>query len=82
MRTATVITTIRQEIELPDDADKQDVLNFLAAYQDFSTFLGVDDEAGHRITSVQVIEDEIESIDDAEDDDIYANTATGTLHLG
>lgn len=62
MPKATVITTIRQEIEVPEDGDKQSVLNFLAAYQDFGQFVTVDDEQGHRITAVQVIDDDVEEI--------------------
>ena len=62
MATATVITTIRQEIEIPDGGDKQSVLNFLAAYQDFGQFVTLDDEQGHRITAVEVIDDDVEDI--------------------
>ena len=63
-KTAVVITTIRQEVLLPEDGDKQGVLNFLAAYQDFGQFVTLDDEQGHRITAVQVIDDEVEEIDE------------------
>ena len=59
MPKATVITTIRQEIEVPEDGDKQSVLNFLAAYQDFGQFVTLDDELGHRITAVEVIDDDV-----------------------
>jgi hypothetical protein len=63
-RTAVVITTIRQEIEIPEDGDKQDVLNFLAAYQDFGQFVTLDDEEGHRITAIEVIDDDVMEIDE------------------
>ena len=70
-RIAQVVTTITQEVEIADeyaDADKQEVLNFLAEYQDFSTFLGVTNgDETMRITSVQVLDDEVEEIDTAED---------------
>jgi len=64
MATATVITTIRQEIEIPEGGDKQGVHNFLAAYQDFGQFVTLDDEQGYRITAIQVIDDEVEGIDE------------------
>ena len=70
-RIARVVTTITQEIEIADeyeDAGKQEVLNFLAEYQDFSTFLGVmNGDETMRITSVQVLEDEVDEIEIAED---------------
>lgn len=70
-RIARVVTTITQEIEIADeyaDAGKQEVLNFLAEYQDFSTFLGVTNgDETMRITSVQVLEDEVEELDTVED---------------
>ena len=72
MRKATVITTIRQEIELPDDADKQAVYNFLAEYQSFrDAFVGISDvgDTGYRITEVQVIDEEVEEIDEELDDE-------------
>ena len=64
MATATVITTIRQEIEIPEGGDKQGIHNFLAAYQDFGQFVTVDDEQGHRITAISVIDDDIIEIDE------------------
>ena len=70
-RIAQVVTTITQEIEIADeyaDADKQEVLNFLAEYQDFSTFLGVmNGDETMRITSVQVLDEDVEEIEAAED---------------
>ena len=68
---AQVVTTITQEIEIADeyeDAGKQEVLNFLAEYQDFSTFLGVTNgDETMRITSVQVLDEDVEEIEAAED---------------
>ena len=73
-RIARVVTTLVQEIEIEDeydDAGKQEVLNFLAEYQDFSVFLGtMNGDETMRITSVQVLEDEVEEIDEAEDDGV------------
>jgi hypothetical protein len=66
-----VITTIVQEIEISDDyadADKQEVLNFLAEYQNFGDFIGTaNGDETMRITAIQVLEDDVESIDPAED---------------
>lgn len=70
-RIAKVVTTITQEIEIADeyaDADKQEVLNFLAEYQDFSTFLGVTNgDETMRLTAIQVIDEDIEEIEESED---------------
>lgn len=70
-RIAKVVTTIIQEVEIDDDyaeADKQEVLNFLAEYQDFSTFLGVTNgDETMRLVSVQVMDDEVEEIEESED---------------
>ena len=66
MATATVITTIRQEILLPDGADKQAVYNFLAEYQSFrDAFVGISDvgDTGYRITEVQVIDEDVIELD-------------------
>lgn len=63
MATATVITTIRQEIEIPEGADKQAVYNFLAEHQSFrDAFVSVTAD-GFAITEVEVIDDEIKEID-------------------
>ena len=70
-RTARVITTIVQEIEISDDyadAGSQEVLNFLAEYQNFGEFVGTTNgDETMRITAVQVLEDDVESIDPTED---------------
>ena len=66
-RIARVVTTITQEIEIADDyaeADKQEVLNFLAEYQDFSTFVGLmNGDETMRLTAIQVIEEDVEEIE-------------------
>ena len=68
-RIARVITTITQEIEIADDyaeADKQEVLNFLAEYQSFGDFVGITNgDDTMRITSIQVIDEDVEEIDTA-----------------
>jgi hypothetical protein len=66
-----VITTIVQEIEISEDyadADKQEVLNFLAEYQNFAEFIGTTNgDETMRLVAVQVLEDDVESIDPTED---------------
>lgn len=66
-RIAQVVTTITQEIEIADeysDAGKQEVLNFLAEYQDFSTFVGLmNGDETMRLTAIQVIDEDVEEID-------------------
>lgn len=61
---AYVTTTIVQEIDVPEDATKQDVLNFLAEWQDFRTaFEGISDpDQQYRITDVEVLIDEIKQL--------------------
>jgi hypothetical protein len=61
---AYVTTTIVQEIEVPEDATKQDVLNFLAENQSFrDAFEGVSDaEQQYRITDIEVLMDEIKQL--------------------
>ena len=58
---ALVRTTIIQEIEIPEDADKQDVLNFLADNQWFGdAFNGISDpEQRFRTVSCNVAEEEV-----------------------
>ena len=70
MKRAVVITTIRQEIDIPDEADKQEVFNFLAEYQSFrDAFVGISDvgDTGYRITEVQVIDEDVEEINEVEE---------------
>jgi len=59
-----VITTIRQTIEVPEDYDKQDILNFLASQQSFNdAFKGLEDDAypGITIREIEVIEEDFEN---------------------
>ena len=66
-RIARVVTTITQEIEIADDyteADKQEVLNFLAEYQSFGDFVGITNgDETMRLTAIQVIEEDVEEIE-------------------
>jgi hypothetical protein len=58
-----VITTIRQTIEVPEDYDKQEILNFLASEQSFNdAFKGLENDAypGVSISSIEVIDEEFE----------------------
>jgi len=70
-RIARVVTTITQEIEIADDyteADKQEVLNFLAEYQSFGDFVGITNgDKTMRLMAVEVIDEEVEEIEAAED---------------
>ena len=70
-RIARVVTTITQEIEIADDyaeADKQEVLNFLAEYQSFGDFVGITNgDETMRLMAVEVIDEEVEEIEAAED---------------
>lgn len=61
MPRAMVTTVIRQEIEVPEGAERADVLEFLAEYQSFrSAFQGVDSLDGeYRILDLVVIEETI-----------------------
>ena len=58
---AYVTTVLRQEIEVPEDFNKQDVYNFLAANQSFKdAFEGVSDPTQTiRITDVVVVEETV-----------------------
>ena len=58
-----VVTTLRQTLEVPEDYDKQDILNFLASQQSFNdAFKGLEDDAypGVSITNIQVIDEDFE----------------------
>ena len=58
-----VVTTLRQTIEVPEDYDKQDILNFLASQQSFNdAFKGLEDDAypGITIRDIEVIEEDFE----------------------
>lgn len=58
-----VITTLRQTIKVPEDYDKQDILNFLASQQSFNdAFKGLENDAypGVAITEIEVIDEEFD----------------------
>ena len=58
---AYVTTILRQEIEVPEGWEREDVLDFLAEYQSFGTaFQGVSNlEETARIIDLVVVEEEI-----------------------
>ena len=59
-----VITTIRQTLEVPEDYDKQDILNFLASEQSFNdAFKGLRNDAypGVSISYIEVIDEEFDN---------------------
>ena len=68
---ARVVTTIAQDILVPQGATREDVLEFLAEYQSFrSAFQGVDSLDGkYRIEDLVVIEEIVEEIGDEAYDD-------------
>ncbi len=61
MKTAWVTTILRQEIEVPDDWEREHIYDFLGEYQSFRTaFQGMsnlDDTA--RIVDIMVLEEEV-----------------------
>jgi hypothetical protein len=61
MKTAMITTILRQEIEVPDNWEREDVLDFLGEYQSFRTaFQGVSNEdQTARIVDLVVVEEEI-----------------------
>ena len=61
MKTAMITTILRQEVEVPDDWEREDVYDFLAEYQSFRTaFQGVSNEdQTARIVDLMVLEEEI-----------------------
>ena len=61
MKTAMVTTILRQEIQVPDEWEREDVLDFLAENQSFRTaFQGVSNEdQTARIIDVEVLEEEV-----------------------
>ena len=59
-----VITTIRQTLTVPEDYDKQDILNFLASQQSFrDAFVGLENDAypGVSITDIEVIDEDFDN---------------------
>ena len=71
MPMALVTTVIRQEIEVPEGAEREDVLDFLAEHQSFRTaFQGVDSLDGkYRILDLVVVEETITELGDLAYDD-------------
>jgi hypothetical protein len=61
MKTAMITTILRQEMEVPDHWEREDVLDFLGEYQSFRTaFQGVSNEdQTARIVDLAVVEEEI-----------------------
>lgn len=61
MKTAMITTILRQEIQVPDDWEREDVFDFLGEYQSFRTaFQGVSNEnQTARIVDLMVLEEEI-----------------------
>ena len=61
MKTAMITTILRQEMEVPDNWEREDVLDFLGEYQSFRTaFQGVSNEdQTARIVDLAVVEEEI-----------------------
>jgi hypothetical protein len=57
-----VITTIRQTIEVPKSADRQEILNFLAQEQSFNdAFKGLrNDEYDMFIEGIEVIDEDFD----------------------
>lgn len=59
---AVVVTTIVQELEVPEGTDKQAIFNFLAAQQSFrDPFVGLTD-GDMTITDVEVLLDEVQQL--------------------
>ena len=71
MKTAMVTTILRQEIQVPDEWEREDVLDFLAENQSFRTaFQGVSNEdQTARIVDLGVVEEEITELGDVAYDD-------------
>ena len=57
---AYVTTVLRQEIEVPEGTDKQDVYNFLAEYQSFRDAFCDSGDGEMKITDIEVIDEEVE----------------------
>lgn len=63
MKTVMVTTVLRQEIEVPEEWEKEDVYDFLGEFQSFRTaFQGVSNEdQTARIVDLMVLEEEVDS---------------------
>ena len=71
MKTVMVTTILRQELEVPDSWEREDVYDFLAENQSFRTaFQGVSNEdQTARIIDLGVVEEEITQMGDVAYDD-------------
>lgn len=64
-----VTTILRQELEVPEGWEREDVYDFLAEYQSFRTaFQGVGNEEA-RIVDLSVVEEEITELGEVAYDD-------------
>lgn len=70
MKTVMITTILRQELEVPDEWEREDVYDFLAENQSFRTaFQGVSNEdQTARIVDLGVLEEEITEMDGVEFD--------------
>ena len=71
MKTVMITTILRQELEVPDEWEREDVYDFLAENQSFRTaFQGVSNEdQTARIVDLGVVEEEITEMGDVAYDD-------------
>ncbi len=69
MKKAWVTTVIRQEIEVPDDWDKEDIYDFLGEYQSFrGAFQGMANlEETARIVDLMVLDEEVTEFEEEQD---------------
>lgn len=66
---AYVTTILRQELEVPEGTEREDILDFLGEHQSFRTaFQGVSD-GGITILDLEVVEEEITELGDTSYDD-------------
>jgi len=70
MKTVMITTILRQELEVPDSWEREDVYDFLGEYQSFRTaFQGVSNEdQTARIVDLGVLEEEVTEMDGEEFD--------------
>lgn len=67
----TVHTTLSQELTVPDNWTRLDILKFLTAYQNFDKFIGINNlDQTAFIDNVSVI---AETIEDTDNDNIDLN---------
>lgn len=66
---AYVTTILRQELEVPEGTEREDILDFLGEHQSFRTaFQGISD-GGITILDLEVVEEEITELGDTSYDD-------------